>query len=305
MAPPGRRGADASPSSTRRYSAAVTKNESVWKQEWAGFMSGVSLKTLRDGSSGVVIRSSRDIMQEQDDESGGGSTYSYLFNSPAERKAARKAEQAKRAMKSSKDEEGQSKHQLAILEAQQRGLQLEGMTRKERRHFLQLSSDAKAKEAEAEDAPPSRPHELMDEKLAWYQQGPFPIDVIAEKLVRRKAEKKGKRLGLKYNYLMPHPSWIARRARKRLENVITAQGRRVELDDDGHEVAPAADAVNAGQIHQSSLLHSLLVDPSTASTSTVKTIVKNREAAQMLKTANLSTAFLSSSIVKSKRSIEE
>lgn len=234
-------------------------------------MSGVSLKRLRDGSSGVALKASadlerraessfggvssshstrgagRDVNDDDDDSNNGGATFSYLFSSPAERKAERDAklrkqreEERKRRIERERVHDplaGLSKHQRALHEAQQRGLQLEGMSRKEKRGFLQLTVSKQQQEAQ-QRAKDFKLHELMDEKLAWYQQGPYPIDLIAERLVIRKAEKKGKRLGIRYNYLLPHPSWVARRAQRRREGLLVGLGRRFVFDEEGQAMDP-------------------------------------------------------------------
>lgn len=301
---------------SRRYAAVAEKGESVWKKEWSGFMSGVSLKTLRDGTNKVSIQSSKDLQREaersgEEGEFGGMATFSYLFNSPAEKKAARK--QKLEEAKKEKKKPTVSKHQKAIKEAESKGLKLDGMSRKERRKFLQLSVSEEEANLATKPSTELKPHELMDEKLAWYQQGPYPIDVISEKLVRRKAEKKGKQLGLRYNYLLPHPSWLAKRAQRRKESVLAPLGKRIVFDDEGLAMDPfSGQYVNL--LHPSggvgvgggsgggldASLDSLLVDPSRVATSTVRAVVKSKEAASIIKQANLSTNFLSHSLVKGK-----
>eukprot|EP00796_Vickermania_ingenoplastis_P004284 gene4284-3100_t len=295
----------------RRYAPVAERGESVWKREWGSFISGVSLKTLRDGTNKVAIQSSKDLQREaekEEEEGGGGTTFAYLFNSPAEKKAARK-EKMEKTKKAT--EPSVSKHQLALQEAEKRGLKLDGMTRKERRKFLQLSVSAEEKAVQEGKTVEVKPHELMDDKLAWYQQGPFPIDVISEKLVKRKAEKKGKQLGLRYNYLLPHPSWLARRAAKRRESIVAPLGKRIVFDDDGAAMDPLTGqylgAAATGSFDAAALtlpssavlaFDELLVDPSGAASSTVRKVVKNKEAATLIKKANLSTNFLSRSLVR-------
>jgi len=191
---------------------------------------------VRDGSSAVSLRASANLdregaAQDSDDDA---PTFSYLFSSPAERRAEREAKERskKAAAAKKKKSEEVSKHQQALHEASERGLTFDGMNRKERRQFLHLTVSEEQQKA-AEHAKDFKLHDLMDERIAWYQQGPSPIDIIAEKLVSKKAEKKGKRLGLKYNYLLPHPSWIARRAQQRKESVLVALGRRFIFNEDG------------------------------------------------------------------------
>lgn len=180
-------------------------------------------------------------------------TYSYLFNSPSERKAARAARQHTRQRarpgrtggahpdSDDEDEDGMggpdaptrlSKHQKALLEADRCGLVLHDMTRREKRDFLKLSV-TRDQQAAQEWSKTLKLHELMDPKAAWYQQGPHPIDLIAEKLVRHKAVKRGKQLGLRYNYYLPHPSWLARRAQHRRESLLVGLGRRFVFDENG------------------------------------------------------------------------
>lgn len=309
-----------------RYSATVQKDESVWKREWSGFMSGVSLKTVKDGTNKIVLQSSKDLLREaENDESNEnreGQNYSYLFNSPAEKKAARKMVKEKNEKKKNATA---SRHQSAVVEAEKLGLQLAGMTRKEKRKFLQLSIPVKnsSEEEERKKDGEVKPYELMDPNLAWYQQGPFPIDVIAEKLVRKKAEKKGKQLGLRYNYLLPHPSWIAKRCIHRQESLLAPMGTRVTFNEDGREVDPLSSlypSLNPATVYFSSssaprmddsalgkaknVLDDLLLDPVKAASSTIRKVVRNKEAAALIHRANLSTNFLSASLIKGKASDE-
>ncbi|KAG5509573.1 hypothetical protein JKF63_06278 [Porcisia hertigi] len=243
-----------------RYAAVVEKGESAWKREWSSFISGVNLKRLRDGTSGVALKASADIERQievggiqgmgsgvevNDDGIPSGASaspanFSYLFSSAAERRAERDArdraekerrQAQKRELMAKKDPLSVlSKHQRAVHEAQQRGLQLDGMSRKERRDFLHLTVTEAQKKAE-EQSREFKLHDLMDERLAWYQQGPHPIDLIAETLVRRKADKKAKQLGLKYNYLAPHPSWVAKRAQRRRECLLVGLGKRLVFSE--------------------------------------------------------------------------
>jgi hypothetical protein len=236
-------------------------------------MSGVNLKRLRDGTSGVSLKASVDIERQLESTAmspaptgavaaaspvlhgdvgvnndgipltagAASASFSYLFSSPAERRAEReareKAEKERRQaekharMAQSDPRSVMSKHQRALHDAQQRGLQLEGMNRKARREFLRLTVSAAQQRAEAQSRE-FKLHDLMDDKLAWYQQGPHPVDLIAEKLVRRKAEKKAKQLGLKYNYLAPHASWLAKRAQRRRESLLVGLGKRLVFNDD-------------------------------------------------------------------------
>ncbi|KPA76457.1 hypothetical protein ABB37_07777 [Leptomonas pyrrhocoris] len=263
--------------SGKRYAATVEKGENAWRREWSSFMSGVNLKRLRDGTSGVSLKASADIERQLETSptataaassphgrsargSGGGAgdvgvngdgiplnagaasaSFSYLFSSPAERRAEREAseradKERRRAEKLERMAKSDplsvlSKHQRALHDATQRGLQLEGMNRKARRDFLHLTVSEAAQKAE-EQSREFKLHDLMDEKLAWYQQGPHPVDLIAEKLVRRKAEKKAKQLGLKYNYLAPHASWLAKRAQRRREGLLVGLGKRLVFNEE-------------------------------------------------------------------------
>ncbi|AYU77157.1 hypothetical protein, conserved [Leishmania donovani] len=278
-----------------RYAAVVEKGENAWKREWSSFMSGVNLKRLRDGTSGVALKASADIERQLVAReaasssspaagahgSGNGvevnddgiplgaiashASFSYLFSSPAERRAERDARERaeserrqahKRELMAKKDPLSVlSKHQRAMHDAEQRGLQLDGMTRKERRSFLQLTVTEAQRKAE-EQSREFKLHDLMDEKLAWYQQGPHPIDLIAEKLVRRKAEKKAKQLRLKYNYLAPHPSWLAKRAQRRRESLLVGLGKRLIFsesvtgeDKDDDTTVPTSEVMVTDPLH--------------------------------------------------------
>ncbi|KAK7195187.1 hypothetical protein NESM_000443400 [Novymonas esmeraldas] len=267
-----------------RYAAVVEKGENAWKREWSSFMSGVSLRRLRDGTSGVALKASADIERQLEAHTAAspssppsgvathaaaaaaaavnedgipvGAGFSYLFSSPAERRAERDARdraerdrrQAEiRAQMAQKDPLSVlSKHQRATHDAEERGLRMDGMTRKERREFLHLTVTEAQKRAEAQSRD-FKLHDLMDDALAWYQQGPHPIDLIAEKLVRRKAEKKAKQLGLRYNYLAPHPSWVAKRAQRRRESLLVGLGKRLiftervtDANEDDEDEAAAA-----------------------------------------------------------------
>ncbi|CAG9571033.1 conserved hypothetical protein [Leishmania major strain Friedlin] len=278
-----------------RYAAVVEKGENAWKREWSSFMSGVNLKRLRDGTSGVTLKASADIERQLvareaapssssvagEHDNGNDvevnadgiplgaiashASFSYLFSSPAERRAERDARERaeaerrqahKRELMAKKDPLSVlSKHQRAMHNAEQRGLQLDGMTRKERRSFLHLTVTEAQRKAE-EQSREFKLHDLMDEKLAWYQQGPHPIDLIAEKLVRRKAEKKGKQLGLKYNYLAPHPSWLAKRAQRRRESLLVGLGKRLIFlervtgeDKDDATTVPSSEVMVTDPLH--------------------------------------------------------
>ncbi|KEG13623.1 hypothetical protein DQ04_00891060 [Trypanosoma grayi] len=346
--------AAASSSSTvkRRYAAKVEKGENAWRREWSGFMSGVSLKELRKGG-GVVLPKAADLEAavETAEGDGGGCNYAYLFASPTEKKAERlakqRAEDEKRKQRALQTQQAKdplahlSKHERALWEAQHRGLKVDGMTRKEVRQFLHLTVSKEQEEAERHQEE-FRPHELMDAKLQWYQQGPHPIDIIAEKLVTRKAAKKGKQLGLRYNYLMPHPSWLARREQRRRERVLVGLGRRYVFDDDGRMrdvfgapagIAPPAEhmthsssdsskvteavgdkedaeggvQIGAAQREENFGIPSItaapiigsdvLLDPRQACTSFVRAVVRDRKVAAAIKTANITTSYISSSLV--------
>ncbi|ORC86105.1 uncharacterized protein TM35_000301450 [Trypanosoma theileri] len=350
---------------TRRYAATVEKGENAWRREWSGFMSNVNLKELRKGG-GVVLPKAADLEVAAEGEV--GHNFSYLFASPAEKKAARlekqreeEEKQRKRMLEKSKVTDPLahlSKHERAVYEAQKRGLNTDGMSRKELRQFLHLTISKEQQEAEKHQEE-FRPHELMDEKLQWYQQGPHPIDIIAEKLVVRKATKKGKQLGLRYNYYMPHPSWLAKREQRRRERLLVGLGRRYIFDDTGKMLdafAPESHIVSMSGIHipednekkeknnekevkeqedvgmmemethiqntsierkdnagvctrtttttttivptSTPLIGSdILVDPRKACTSFVRAVVKDRNVADAIRNANITTSYISSSLV--------
>lgn len=236
-----------------RYSAAVEKGENQWQREWQGFISGVK---MTEGGAQVKLPTCMDHEQSE------GSTFSYLFGSASMKKSSRdsKAKKEKEEQKKKKQERElkrmkaaqergeavdvdwddpfgeRSKHQKTMLEAQKRGLQLDGMSRKQVREFLHLTV-TKEQEAAMAAQKELKPHELMDEKRQWYQQGPYPLDVISEKLVIKKAIKHAKQNGMRYNYLTVHPSWVASRARKRREETkdlfLASMGIKITFNDDG------------------------------------------------------------------------
>ncbi|RNF13627.1 uncharacterized protein Tco025E_06116 [Trypanosoma conorhini] len=336
--------ADAASSATkRRYAAKVEKGENAWRREWSSFMSGVSMKEIRKGG-GVVLPKSADLEVTEPSSRGDGCNFSYLFASPAEKKAARLAKQRaederrkKLALQKAKRSDDPlahlSKHERTLSEARQRGLKLEGMTRKEVRQFLHLTVSREQQEAERHQDE-FRPHALMDEKLQWYQQGPHPIDLIAEKLVVRKAAKKAKQLGLRYNYLMPHASWLAKREQRRRERLLVGLGRRYMFDEEGRMMdmsgnyvdkasstgaAPdsnAGESAWAGNTVESrqhpmqerggsvsavtpapSICLDALVDPRMACKSYVRAVVRDRKLADAIRSANITTSYISSSLV--------
>ncbi|KAH9600229.1 hypothetical protein LSM04_009296 [Trypanosoma melophagium] len=349
------------PGPARRYAAAVEKGENAWRREWSGFMANVSLKELRRGG-GVVLPKAADLEVAAE---GARHNFSYLFASPAEKRAAREEKRReeeekrrKRLMERRKETDPLahlSKHERAVHEAQKRGLNTDGMSRKELRQFLRLTISKEQQEAERHQEE-FRPHELMDEKLQWYQQGPHPIDIIAEKLVVRKATKKGKQLGLRYNFYMPHPSWIAKREQRRRERLLVGLGRRYIFDDTGKMLdafAPQSHVVpvigisvpessdntennnennmkqeagvgmtemetyapntsiegkdNSGMCPTTKAIPThtpipligsdILVDPRKACTSFVRAVVKDRKVADAIRNANITTSYISSSLV--------
>lgn len=206
-----------------RYAATVERGPSAWSKEWSGFMSNVEMK---DSGARVKLSAKEDLSL---DATAAG--FSYLFQSPADKKKLReeKLQAAEEKKRAKRDQIRLSKMQEAVEEAKKRGINVaeSGLNRKRRRELLHLTES----EATAPIAPaaPPKPHELMDPKLAWYQQGPFPLDVVSEKLVSKKAEKKAKLLGLKYNYLLPHPSWIAARRLHRIYDKDFWLGTRTVL----------------------------------------------------------------------------
>lgn len=271
-----------------------------------------------------------------------GRPFAYLFASPAAKRAERVAR--RREDRPPQGAAEVSKHERALAEAKERGLNVDGMTRKEVRQFLHLTVSREQEEAERHRKE-FRPHELMDDKLQWYQQGPHPVDLIAEKLVVRKAMKKGRQQGLKYNYLMPHPSWLAKREQKRRERVVVGLGRRYVFDDEGrmmdvfgayvttgpdadtplgesHAVDNSGVAVKPERAAENedesevpkkivedpkqdvpcvtappNVCADVLVDPRRACHSLVHAVVRDRRVAAAIQRANMSTTYISSSLV--------
>ena len=217
----GRGGGQPSIHKGKRYAPASEKGPSAWKNEWSTFMSGVRLK---DGA--VKLAKCMDFTEAE------GSSFSYLFADAADKKAARKdaEKKDKAAKKAQVASEGPSKMKKLTDAVTSRGVSLVGMNRAQRRQLLK----ARITEAEAAARQHQRqvkPHELMDDKLAWYQQGPSPLDEVSEKLVTRKALKQGRQLQLKYNYLLVHPSWLASRQRNRRECKLLSLGTRTCFPD--------------------------------------------------------------------------
>jgi hypothetical protein len=213
----------------KRYAAKVERGASVYKKEWSHFMSGVDRSELE----GVALKNDQDVSA-----GAGRATFAYLFDSSSKKKekeaAAPKRGDAKRgkyAVEEPKVAEGPSRMEALTKTATRAGVELEGMNRKQRREAVRarMTDDEIAKA----DAPPPRPkpHELMDPKLAWYQQGPYPLDVVSEKLITKKAMKHQRQSGCKYNFELPHASWIAARARKRRDNNLESTGSRVVFAD--------------------------------------------------------------------------
>lgn len=300
-------------------------------------MSGITLRRARDGTQSVSLKSSSDLQDGGADDDTAVAPFSYLFSSPAERRVERKMKELKeKKTREEKKNAGKSKHQIAMEAAEKQGLLLEGMSRKQKRDFLRLTVSKEQQEAE-ERARNFKLHDLMIDKLAWYQQGPYPIDLIAEKLVVKKAEKKARQQGLRYNYLRPHASWLARRAERRRQSVLVGLGRHVVFDEDG----TARDALTNAPItdwalpsrQQPAEKHSImlegsaeapkehpdaadsgctiaaekplpessitLVDPgSAASHRYVRTLMPDKYSAEALQKANLSTNFLSAGLVQ-------
>ena len=243
----GKKGAANSKTPKRLYGAIVEKGDNQWKREWSGFMNGV-----RMSAEGASVKLPQCMDYEQQAES----SFSYLFTSPAQKKAERDAKRKevekkqkevraealkKRKLKKQRDgldddeDEDRSKMQKAIADAQKRGLNLVGMNRHEKRQFLHLTVTEEQQRME-EQQKELKPQDMMDPKLQWYQQGPFPIDLIAEKLIIKKAIKHAKQQSLRYNYLTVHPSWVASRARRRKEDKVVPYGVHFSIDDkDGNE----------------------------------------------------------------------
>jgi hypothetical protein len=124
----------------------------------------------------------------------------------------------------------------------------------------------------------------MDPFMQWYQQGPYPIDLIAEKLVIKKALKHARQQSLKYNYLTVHPSWVASRARKRRETQLVPLGLHVHFTEDGQpeqKIQPPSLQWRVGETLDS------LGRP-----------ILNSEERRHIANANLSTTFISSDLVR-------
>lgn len=322
------------PSESSRYAATVEKGDNAWKREWGGFISGVK---MTDGGQAVKLPSCMDYEKQE------ASSFSYLFSSPAQKKQERmKKKAALDAEKNRKKKERELKklkaaqergekvdvdwddpfhelsaHKRAMLEAQRRGLLLEGMSRKEVREFLHLTISKEQQEAQAHQRE-LKPHELMDEALQWYQQGPYPLDVISEKLVIKKALKHAKQQGMKYNYLTVHPSWVASRARKRKEGHLDAWGTRVSFDESGEvvekdklralqiasrksymETHEISGAVTADRTEASSSTDGAPAAPVPQLSTTGKSAIVGTEAfRKQLLMANLTTNFMGSGLVQ-------
>ena len=222
----------------KRYESAVLKGPNVWQHEWSRFISGVKMK---DAGSKINLPTKMDWTAESKAEK---SCFSYLFSSHSEKKAERakkirrreeddRRERIKSNRKNQTSEyelDDRSKMQQALDRAQVAGMEMVGLNRKQKRSVLRLTrAEVKTDEGDLHtEAAPRRlkPHELMDPQCSWYQQGPYPLDLVAEKLVIKKAAKHAKQLGLRYNYLTVHPSWIASRAAKRLLNNIVPSGTK-------------------------------------------------------------------------------
>lgn len=232
MAKAKRKGATAAPVSRgdgkKRYAATQERGESTYKKEWSHFISGVEVADL---GAKISIDSERDHAEDA-----GRSTFSYLFGAKDKKKQEKPEKRAKDV------EEGPSRMQKLLDRATTKGVELDGLNRKQRRQLLeadktdsQLKKEAKEAKAakEQEDGLPPRPkmHELMDKKLAWYQQGPHPVDEISERLVLKKAQKHARQNGWKYNFEAPHPSWLAVRARRRKESNLWSTGQHTRFDD--------------------------------------------------------------------------
>ena len=210
----------------KRYKSDESRGPSAYKAEWNHFISGVRVK---DEGTTFEMGKGRDIAAEAE-----GSTFSYLFAGAAEKKTKKatvkdKVNATKAAKARASDDE--SKMKKMVADAKALGLTMDGMNRKQRRNFLRVTQ-TEADLAAADHARRVKPHELMDDKLAWYQQGPSPLDELSEKLVAKKALKHARQQGLKYNYLTPHPSWLAARRRKRREDDLLPWGIRTVFSDE-------------------------------------------------------------------------
>jgi hypothetical protein len=225
---------DKPPRAGKRYAAEVERGAgaAVWRKEWSRFISNVDMSEL-----GESVKLKRDADHA---EASANSTFSYLFKTAKPADMKQKYGRDARAAPAVPD--GPSRMSKLIKRAEGKGVELEGLNRKERRAAVRAEAtdeqivreEKLAKKAEAEKAaqesalpPRPKPHELMDKKLAWYQQGPSPLDIVSERLVLKKALKHARQNGWKYNYESPHPSWLASRARKRREANLTSEGTRI------------------------------------------------------------------------------
>ena len=220
-----RAGKDVAGPTRRRYEGCTERGASAYKKEWSHFMTGV--RVTNEGTSFDVAKA-KDHATEAE-----SSTFGYLFTSPTERKKDKQRVQVAEKAKVQKKRQLDAGSRMVKLEKQAKdcGVQLEGMNRKERRAAVQ-QHDREAAERAADAARRVKPHEMMDPKLAWYQQGPAPLDEVSEKLVAKKAAKHAKQQGLRYNYLAPHPSWLAARRRTRKESDVLTWGTRTVFGDD-------------------------------------------------------------------------
>ena len=255
--------------SRKRYTSTEKRGPSEYKKEWSRFMTHVSRKRLTGsasssssaakpstGSAAVSATQETTELKKgldiKDDIVEGGSTFSYLFHSKsktASEQSQKKQEAARRKLALEKKESGKrrqrdaepdddfnSKMERAEAVAKEKGLALEGLNRKQRRAALQLTRTEAVEQVE-EQRKKVTPKDLMDHKLQWYQQGPYPLDEITEKLVNKKALKHVKTMPElkldKYNYQLIHPSWLARRQRKRYEEQHALhEGKRTVFNDD-------------------------------------------------------------------------
>ena len=263
--------------SRKRYSSSEKRGQSEYKKEWSRFMTHIDRKRLTGGAStktsaakpstgGANVAATQETTQLKkgldikEDIVDGGSTFSYLFHSKsktASEQSQKKQEAAKRKMllerkesgkrrqrdeenNNNEDDEFNSKMERAAASAKEKGLALEGLNRKQRRAALQLTRTEAVEQVE-EQRKKITPKDLMDQKLQWYQQGPYPLDEITEKLVNKKALKHVKTMPElkldKYNYQLIHPSWLARRQRKRYEeqHALHEGKREVFADSDDSE----------------------------------------------------------------------
>ena len=249
------------PAGKHRYEATVEKGPTQVKKEWNNFISGVNVG--KEGMLGLSKRKDYAAVTNSDSIDDAElamqknmSTFSYLFSSnTAEKKQSKKAtaekiEMARKAreqkQRETEDAENAKKGQRKKVNDMNLSEYIQSLAdkgtplpddivmcknRKEKREKMrELHEQAKEREIALDDNRKAKPD--FDPKLAWYQQG--GLNEISFKKQLAKGRKRGRQLNLKYNFLIPHPSWVAAKARqKKYENLIHWGARICFHDDDG------------------------------------------------------------------------